>query len=412
MSKIRIKNFGPIKQGVPNNDWIDIKRITVFTGNQGSGKSTVAKLISTFVWLEKALIRGDITLPIIYEEILDLFHFHRIESYLQPNTDIEYEGDTYRLTLSGDITGTGFEAIIINADSPRQPKIMYVPAERNFLSSITNISKVSNLLAGSLKNYSVEFREAQLHHKNIPIDLPINNTKIIYDANEDENFLLFNGMRIKLTDASSGFHSIVPLYWVTKYLVEFVKQHELHLLDTLSTDQTVRRNNELRNLNRLSLDETSLRIKEKKINDKYIIRYLVNIVEEPEQNLFPSSQRQLLNSLLACNSTNNVLIMTTHSPYIVNYLTLAIQGGWLKTKIENNEHVNKIALREKLNDVVPLDSCVAAADTILYELDGDGNITKLPDYEGLPTDKNELNEFLMQGNLLFDKLLEIEEELG
>ena len=56
MSKIRIKNFGPIKEGYQENDgWLDVKKVTVFIGNQGSGKSTVAKLISTFSWIEKAL---------------------------------------------------------------------------------------------------------------------------------------------------------------------------------------------------------------------------------------------------------------------------------------------------------------------------------------------------------------------
>jgi predicted ATPase len=47
MSKIRVKHFSPIKEGYSNNKWIDIKKMTIFTGNQGSGKSTVAKLIST-----------------------------------------------------------------------------------------------------------------------------------------------------------------------------------------------------------------------------------------------------------------------------------------------------------------------------------------------------------------------------
>ena len=60
MSKIKIKNFGPIKAGCTENDgWIDIKKVTLFIGNQGSGKSTVAKLISTLTWLEKAMVRGD-----------------------------------------------------------------------------------------------------------------------------------------------------------------------------------------------------------------------------------------------------------------------------------------------------------------------------------------------------------------
>ena len=68
MSKIRIKNFGPIKEGfketLPDgsvNDWLDVKKVTVFIGNQGSGKSTVAKLISTLTWIEKVLHRKDLT---------------------------------------------------------------------------------------------------------------------------------------------------------------------------------------------------------------------------------------------------------------------------------------------------------------------------------------------------------------
>ena len=60
MSKIKINNFGPIRDGFQgDNGWLDISKITVFIGNQGSGKSTIAKLISTFTWIEKALIRGD-----------------------------------------------------------------------------------------------------------------------------------------------------------------------------------------------------------------------------------------------------------------------------------------------------------------------------------------------------------------
>ena len=59
MSRIKIKNFGPIKEGL-GEEWIDINKLTVFIGNQGSGKSTIAKLFSTFTWIEKALIRGDI----------------------------------------------------------------------------------------------------------------------------------------------------------------------------------------------------------------------------------------------------------------------------------------------------------------------------------------------------------------
>ena len=60
MSKIKIKNFGPIRNGFINEghpDFIDINKVTVFIGPQGSGKSTIAKLVSCFTWIEKAFVK-------------------------------------------------------------------------------------------------------------------------------------------------------------------------------------------------------------------------------------------------------------------------------------------------------------------------------------------------------------------
>jgi predicted ATPase len=406
MSRIRIKNFGPIKEGYQEDDgWLDVKKVTVFIGNQGSGKSTVAKLISSFMWLEKALIRGDKKAPVSFQDFIELIEFHRLVNYLEPNSQIEYEGATYNLKLAGSpiLYKKTVEAKKLNTKAVKLPKIMYVPAERNFLSSIENVNKVSDLIVGSLKNYSVEFRNAQLAHKGKAVDLPINNTKIVYDPKDDENYLEFDEKRLKLSHASSGFHSIVPLHWVTKYLIDFLKQGEKKLLGLLSTDQTVRRNNELKELNMLHLDEKELRSREKKINEKYVCKYLVNIVEEPEQNLFPSSQRLLLNSLLAYNNGNNLLILTTHSPYLINYLTLAVKAEMVKATITDENS------KKKLNEIVPLGSVIRADDLVIYELnEKNGSIKKLPDYKGLPSDENFLNSGLEDSNELFAQLQEIE----
>ncbi|MFM7576658.1 MAG: ATP-binding protein, partial [Microcystaceae cyanobacterium] len=61
MSQIKVKNFGPIGSGFVENDgFLDIRKITVFIGNQGTGKSSIAKLLSTFSWLEKTLYIGNL----------------------------------------------------------------------------------------------------------------------------------------------------------------------------------------------------------------------------------------------------------------------------------------------------------------------------------------------------------------
>jgi len=265
---------------------------------------------------------------------------------------------------------------------------------------------VSDLIVGSLKNYSVEFRNAQLANKGKAFELPINNTKIVYDPKDNENYLEFDGKRLKLSHASSGFHSFVPLHWITKYLIDFVKQSEKILLESLSTDQTVRRNNELKKLNSLGLDETTLRASEKQINEKYVCKYFVNIVEEPEQNLFPTSQKQMLYSLLQFNNEleGNKLIMTTHSPYLLVYLTLCVEANRIKQK------VNTDALKSKLSKIVPLASTVDGNDLVVYQLNEiNGKIARLKIYEGLPSDENELNNGLADANDEFSKLLDLED---
>ena len=48
----------------------------------------------------------------------------------------------------------------------------------------------------------------------------------------------------------------------------------------------------------------------------------------------------------------------------------------------------------------------------MYQLDeADGSIHKLKDIDGIPSDKNYLNKTLAESNMLFDSLLEIEQEL-
>ena len=58
MRAITIRNFGPISDSTR----LPIKPLTIFCGQQGSGKSTITKLISTFSWIEKALVRQQVSI--------------------------------------------------------------------------------------------------------------------------------------------------------------------------------------------------------------------------------------------------------------------------------------------------------------------------------------------------------------
>jgi len=88
------------------------------------------------------------------------------------------------------------------------------------------------------------------------------------------------------------------------------------------------------------------------------------------------------------------------------YITLAIKTHALQCKVTTDDHF------KRLNEIVPLEATVHADDIAIYELDElRGSIRRLSSYEGIPSDKNYLNQYLGAGNELFDSLLAIEEEL-
>lgn len=416
MSKIKIKNFGPITKGFLGNDgWLDIHKVTIFIGNQGSGKSTIAKLISTFLWIEKALVRGDFDKK--YFKSKNIFknqylNYHRLESYLKTKasgkTIIEFQGDAYCISYKD---GSLEISENNNISNYPLPQIMYVPAERNFISYVKT-PKELKLSSDSLKEFLTEYDNAKENLKGLK-KLPINNTNVEYDKINDRLDLKGNNYKVNISDASSGFQSLVPLYLVSDYLASSVRMQSSQKKDQMSSDERSRfkeESNEILSNSDLTMEQKRIAISV--LSSKFNKSSFINIVEEPEQNLFPTSQWELLKSLLKFNNYNesNRLIMTTHSPYIVNYMSIVIQADnlWKSTHYS----FDKENLRKKIKKVIPKESLVTGDDVAIYELDeSDGSITMIDSFEGIPVENNYLNNMLVEGNNLFDELLEIEEEL-
>jgi len=107
----------------------------------------------------------------------------------------------------------------------------------------------------------------------------------------------------------------------------------------------------------------------------------------------------------------NDLIITTHSPYILNYLTLAMKGGEVLESIRNKKTTDVLKFEVQLGKIVPITACISHKDVCVYQLDTDGSILPLGQENGVMSDDNFLNNSLAETNQLFDALLEIEESL-
>lgn len=407
MKQIKIKNIGPIKNGFNENEgFLDIDKITVFIGNQATGKSTVAKLISTMTWLEKALYQEEIKKSEVEKNsnfVKKYCGYQGLESYFLPKTEIEYKGNKFSFSF---YNGKLKVNEVSKNNNYLVPKIMYVPAERNFLSVVENPRKLENL-PKPLYTFLTEFDDSQ-RNLSESLSLPTNNIKFEYQKQNKIPYIIGNDYKIKLSEASSGIQSLLPVFLVSRYLALSINKKEKASIKKISYEK---REKFLREINKFldndELKETALEM----LASKYRNSCFINIIEEIEQNLFPKSQKTLLYEILkfANYTIGNELILTTHSPYIINYLTLAIKGHSVLQKIKKT--ADKKKTKEKLNDIVPLVACVDSKNVKIYELDEKGNIKKLSDYDGIPSDDNYLNTSLYNTNESFDNLLELEDEL-
>jgi predicted ATPase len=405
MAKLKIKNIGPIKSTVNlKNEYIEFDGVTVFIGNQGTGKSTISKIYSTLTWIEKALVRGDFNVNYIsqYNRFKKQLAYQNIGNYLKDDSYIDYIGKAYQI-----IYKNGKVDVIENLDKDSEylfPKIMYVPAERNFVSTVERPDLVKRLplpLYTFLEEY--EYAKQNLSET---ITLPVGNLKFEYRKQNKKSWLIGDDYKIDLLEASSGYQSLVPLFLVTNSLSKIISNES----SSSFKERNVVDENKIRNQidkifsnEKISEDIKTLLLE--KLSSKYRYSSFINVVEEPEQNLYPTSQKGILFSLFSNKNKNdlNKLIITTHSPYIINYLTLAIKAFMVKSTIDKS-------LFGELNEIVPIDSIINPSTVNIYQLNESGNIEKLDDYKGLPSDENFLNEFLGAFNDDFVKLLEIEKK--
>ena len=412
--KLKIKNFGPITNGFAE-EFMEIADFTMIIGPQGSGKSSIAKALSTLMWIEKALARGDFT-----EKELKLpgrfkarFDYHNIKSYFSDDTMMEYIGSMYHITYRGE-SKLHIERMIGPERAPI-PKIMYVPSERNFISVLPKLSVISDL-PQSFASFLDEYDKAR-KDLNGDLDLPIDDVFFSYDRLNDISWVKRHNNKTRLSQAASGFQSLIPMFLVSNYLAkQYTSKKEpagkdiearLESNEGLSNENLTRIRSEMQELLAKKPNDTRLITMFNSLLTSLIPSYFINIVEEPEQNLFPDTQIRMLFSLLSYRNLNekNKLIVTTHSPYLLNAVSLAVASR----NVYDKQNLSSESRRE-LEGIVPKGAAIASEQLRIYKTDDEGKISLLENIDGIPSDENYLNDILGNFNDDFGRILELGDE--
>ena len=396
MRAITIQNFGPIR----DSKRLEIKPLSIFCGQQGSGKSTITKLISTFSWIEKALVRQQVSVNYVmagnrFQSTYCKYHY--IDHYFKADSYMKYVGEAFTIEYkNGKVNIEPKEN-----GQYRMPKIMYVPAERNFMVAVEHAEKIAGL-PPSLVTLQDEYRKALAVTESQP--LPINGFSVRYDRLNKIAWLHGDGFKVRVHEAASGLQSVIPLIIVTRSLAKQVKEGTAH---PLSSEEKEKLRKEVDAIYKMNVNEELRNALIHRLNQRYENVCLWNIVEEMEQNLYPASQMSVLLSLLAIfnQADGNELILTTHSPYILDYITLAAKAGMMKESFGNDE-----AKLSRLNNIIPLESVIYPGTYVIYQITDKGTVEPLALPSGLPEDSNYLNALLEETNSTFSDLLDLEDE--
>jgi hypothetical protein len=399
MASIKIRNIGPIMKAD-----FDLNKINVFMGPQSSGKSTIAKICSQCSWYEKnhLLTGGE------YDFYSGLLDFHRMdEGYFSDDSEIVYESQWTTINFKGKGKEVRLE-YKEKASRYKNLKIEYIPAERNFAASIPNLEKYSDSYDNIVNflNDWMSFKETITKEKMFQSPLKTIDINYKYDPKAKEDVLtLANNKTILLQRSSSGQQSIIPLLVVCDFMFTALymqkrnpspaeKKHIRESLpDNMKADydwvvQTQNFQQKSGNGHNVKLlEETKEKIwNEIGLSADYAFSNV--IIEEPEQNLFPETQKELLYYLLnSVNNSHHKLILTTHSPYILYALNNCLLGGLVKGNIPDDEQNNFQSksswIDPKLVSVWEIENghlrCIQDKDNIISENYFDLKMTELTD---------------------------------
>lgn len=358
MANIIIKYVGPLKEVS-----LDIKRINVFMGPQSTGKSTIAKIISQALWAEKNfLIMGK-----EYDFYNGLLDFHNMDKnyFSNPKAEIIYESLWTTIQMKykeGSILPQTVYKKKRNKGVYHNSKIEYIPAERNFVASIQNIHKYTESYNSTI-NFLNEWYTAKSSYQErnrFKVELPDLSFTYQYKESEEQDIIQVADNEVNLKSGSSGQQSLLPLLLVAEeVMVSTYKKRRI-----ISPAEISRIKKEIPGLESIiDLLFSAMKDDKKNIADKgldalwQLIGYQVDyscthlVVEEPEQNLYPSTQRGLLQHLVSYltndSERQHTLTLTTHSPYILYALNNCMLAGLVEQK--NPDSTKKLSETTKVN---------------------------------------------------------------
>lgn len=336
MKHLVIHNLGPLKEAD-----VELKHINVIIGSQSSGKSCVLKTACYCTWVEKRIELTQ-TSDFFAKDgnfLKELERFHKLKGYIKPDTFISYESDYMAFSYDNATNTFKFEWKE-GRWNYRRSKVTYIPAERNLVAAIPNWFQVK-FADDNIRDFMADWETARQATQE---DITVLNLGVSYhyDANtKSDRVKVSDDVTLDFTNTSSGLQSVIPLFVHLSHITKI--RH-----DRIESFANLQENSILL----AKLDEED----KKDVYTNYVHTHHCDIfLEEPEANLFPPTQSNLVEWLLnktkgdhSCN-----LFIATHSPYILNAFMEKpdIDMALLYTRATDGLMMVKVATEQDFQDI-------------------------------------------------------------
>ena len=336
---IIIKNFGPLKEVEID----DIKPLTVFIGKSAGGKSIIMKVIVLMRYIYKMvnirsyLKNAKITRSPFKLRFNSLLH-DGLKGMITAQTEIYYtveiNGNKYTLKY----TNRGLQSDI---NIPDKDLIFFKEA---YVSGMRSLIPIWASKAVSVKGENLGFffhetfndfndatdviKEQKLEYLNLKM-------KVRKSGNRPKLFtiesLQNDAVPIELRYASSGIQTSAPLVAIVHYFAQefsFKDAFQRSVLNYLYKQDLLTKFTPGINRNKLG-------------------KYVHIHIEEVELSLAPEDQRAFMSNLVEEVFHKNKkdrklgLMVSTHSPYIVNHLNELLRAGYFEKARENYPFLEK-----------------------------------------------------------------------
>lgn len=364
-----VHNFGPISEMR-----IELKPFMVFIGDQGTGKSTITKLLSIFRDFKWLGLNDK-------KKQLKVFADYGIINYFKEDTILEFRNEYVIVKISGkgeklsisDIGDVGIKDMQNKTSEFEKFRKIY-PDAKTLIDSIESSDNFKNEMDDKM-------REA------IMTTLKEGVTKLYQDFRDLDNIsdvVYFPAERNFASVIDNSIHNLLINHISIPYLLKkFLALYETAKKETeryevpylnLTYEQTgnpecirIDDNKYLRLRECSSGAQSTLPLLMVMDNELKEKGFGYVVVEEPEQNLFPENQRFLLNFIVSCfnkkeHKTN--MAISTHSPYMLSILNNCILADLIVKK--NPE------AKENVEEIMPSEYHLSADDVAVYALDNTG----------------------------------------